>query len=112
MQLIILSAGKGSRLPAKFRNKPKCLVELNSRPLLSYNKKFFKKFKKKIIICGYKQRYLNKISKENSLRQIINKRYSSTNMVYSLFLTKNLIKEDVVIVYGDIVFDHKIYSFF
>ena len=31
-------------------------------------------------------------------------------MVYSLFLTKNLIKEDVVIVYGDIVFDHKIYS--
>ena len=39
MQLIILSAGK-TRLPAKFRNKPKCLVELNSRPLLSYNKKF------------------------------------------------------------------------
>jgi choline kinase len=110
MQLIILSAGKGSRLPAKFRNKPKCLVELNSRPLLSYNKIFFKNFKKKIIICGYKQRYLNEISKENSLRKVINKRYSSTNMVYSLFLTKNLIKEDIVIVYGDIVFDHKIYS--
>ena len=47
MQLIILSAGKGLRLPAKFRNKPKCLVELNSRPLLSYNKKFFKSLKKK-----------------------------------------------------------------
>ena len=47
MQLIILSAGKGSRLPAKFRNKPKCLVELNSKPLLSYNKIFFKNFKKK-----------------------------------------------------------------
>ena len=30
-------------------------------------------------------------------------------MVYNLF-NKNFDKEDVVIVYGDIVFDHKIYS--
>jgi choline kinase len=109
MQLIILSAGKGSRLPAKFRDKPKCLIELNSKPLLLYNKTFFKNFKKKIIICGYKQKYLNKISKENGLTKIINKKFSSTNMVYSLFLAKNIIKEDVVIIYGDIVFDNKIY---
>ena len=47
MQLIVLSAGRGSRLPKKFRNKPKCLVEINSKPLLFYNDNFFKKFKKK-----------------------------------------------------------------
>ena len=110
MQLIILSAGKGSRLPSKFRDKPKCLIELNSKPLLLYNKDFFKNFKKKIIVCGYKQKYLNKISKENRLIKIINKKFSSTNMVYSLFLTKNLIKEDVVIIYGDIIFDYKIFK--
>ena len=40
MQLIVLSAGKGSRLPEKFRDKPKCLVELNSKPLLFYNLNF------------------------------------------------------------------------
>ena len=110
MQLIILSAGKGSRLPSKFRNKPKCLVELNSKPLLLYNKKFFENFKKKIIVCGYKQKYLNKISQENKFTKIINKKFSSTNMVYSLFQTKKLIKEDVIIIYGDIIFDHKIYK--
>ena len=90
MQLIILSAGKGSRLPAKFRDKPKCLVEINSKPLLLYNKFFFRNFKKKFIICGYKQKYLNRISKENGLTRIINRKFSSTNMVYSLFLAKNL----------------------
>jgi choline kinase len=31
-------------------------------------------------------------------------------MVYSLFLTKKLIKDDVVIVYGDIVFDKLVYD--
>ena len=40
MQLIVLSAGRGSRLPKKFRNRPKCLVKLNSKPLLLYNENF------------------------------------------------------------------------
>ena len=110
MQLIVLSAGRGSRLPAKFRNKPKCLVELNSKPLISYNNFFFQNFKNKIIVSGYKHKYLDKISKANGFRNVINKKYSTTNMVYSLFLTKNLIKDDVVIVYGDVIFDHKILS--
>ena len=61
MQLVVLSAGKGSRLPKKFRNKPKCLVELNSKPLILYNVNFFKKFKNKIIVSGYKQSHLNNI---------------------------------------------------
>ena len=110
MQLIVLSAGKGSRLPSKFRMKPKCLVELNSKPLFLYNDKFFKYFKKKIIVSGYKQFHLKKISEKMGFTNIVNKRYSTTNMVYSLFLTKQLVTNDVVIVYGDIVFDHRIYK--
>ena len=110
MQLIVLSAGKGSRLPSKFRQKPKCLVELNSQPLLSYNKDFFKRFKNKIIVSGYKNSHLKKISKEIGFNTIVNKKYSFTNMVYSLFLTKRFINQDVVIVYGDVIFDSKIYD--
>ena len=53
MQLIVLSAGRGSRLPSKFRNKPKCLVGLNSKPLLLHNIQFFYNFKKKILVSGY-----------------------------------------------------------
>lgn len=110
MQLIVLSAGKGSRLPNKFRKKPKCLVELNSKPLLTYNEDFFAQFKKKIIITGYKQRELKKFATKLKFTCISNTKYRSTNMVYSLFLTKKLIQEDVVIVYGDVVFDKMIYS--
>lgn len=110
MQLIILSAGKGSRLPSKFRNKPKCLVELNSKPLLLYNKNFFKLFKKKIIVSGYRKLYLKKLSKKLGFVNIVNKRYATTNMVYSLFLTKKKVNSDVVIVYGDIIFDPNVYK--
>lgn len=67
MQLILLSAGRGSRLPSKFRNKPKCLAELNSKPLMLHNENFFNKFKKKIIVSGYKQKCLGKIIKKKNL---------------------------------------------
>ena len=110
MQLIVLSAGRGSRLPKKFRNKPKCLVELNSKPLLLHNIDFFKFFKKKIIITGYKRFQLEKITKKIGFQNIFNKKYSSTNMVYSLFLAKKNIKNDVEIVYGDVIFNKNLYN--
>jgi len=110
MQLILLSAGKGSRLPKNFRKTPKSMVKVKSKPLLLHNLKFFGKFKKKIIITGYKRNYLNKIIKEIGFKEIINKKYSSTNMVYSLFLAKKIINEDVVIVYGDVIFHEKIFK--
>ena len=34
----------------------------------------------------------------------------STNMVYSLFLTKNFINDDVLVCYGDIIFNQHIYK--
>lgn len=110
MQLIVLAAGKGSRLPAKYRKKPKCLVELNSKPLLLHNENFFKRFKKKIIVTGYKHSQLKKISEKIGFRNIVNKKFSSTNMVHSLFLTKKLVKQDIVIVYGDVIFYDQIYN--
>lgn len=110
MQLILLSAGKGSRLPKNLRKAPKCLVKINSKSLLEYNQKFFKKFKNKIAICGYKQNKLKEVTKQYGFRNITNKKYSSTNMVYSLFLSRKFVDDDVVAIYGDIIFNKNIYS--
>ena len=110
MQLIVLCAGKGSRLPKKFRDKPKCLVELDTKPLLFYNLNFFNNFKNKIIVTGYKHKYLNKVSEKLGFKNIFNNNYYRTNMVYSLFLTKKQINQDVVIIYGDVIFNENIYK--
>ena len=110
MQLIVLSAGRGSRLPKKFRHKPKCLVEIKSKPLLLYNQNFFKKFEKKIIITGYRHNHLKNITKKIFFKNIVNKKYSTTNMVYSLFLARKHIHQDVVIVYGDVIFHENIFK--
>lgn len=110
MQLILLAAGRGTRLPKKFRNKPKCLVELNNKPIIDYNLEFFSKFSDKYMITGFKNNLLKKFCKKNKFKMIQNQKFKSTNMVYSMFLASKYVKEDVVICYGDIIFDSSVYN--
>jgi choline kinase len=62
------------------------------------------------MVTGYKSLVLEKFSKKIGFQNIFNKKYSTTNMVYSLFLTKKKINQDVVIVYGDVIFNKNIYN--
>lgn len=108
MNLILLCAGRGSRLSKKNRLKPKSLIKINNRPIIEYNKDFFNNFKKKIMITGYKKNLLEKFSKKYNFKIIHNNKFNKTNMVYSLFLAKRIIDDDIVVCYGDIIFDKEI----
>lgn len=110
MQLILLAAGKGTRLPKKLRSKPKCLVKVHNKTLLEHNLEFYKNFKKKIIITGFKSHTLKKFIKEQKFFEVKNRNFRNTNMVYSAFTCHKLIIDDVVICYSDIIFDPKIYK--
>ena len=106
MQLIILASGRGSRLKKLTERIPKCLIKVRSKPIIDYISENFKKFNQTIILTGYKSALVNK--KYPKLKKIKNNKYLSTNMVYSLFCAKNYIKQDIVVSYSDIIFDHKI----
>ena len=106
MQLIYLAAGRGKRLGQKYSSKPKCFVKINNKKIIDYNKNFFSKFNKVILITGYKSEEIEKkFQKNKKIFIIYNKDYMKTNMVYSMFLARDYIKEDVVVCYGDIIFN-------
>ena len=109
MQLILLAAGEGKRLPKNLRKFPKCMIKINKKTIIEHLEKFIKKFEVKTIITGYKSFKLKKIIKKLNLNEIRNDYYYKTNMVYSMFVPKNISKLDVVICYTDIIFDPKIY---
>ena len=50
MQLILLAAGKGSRLSKKYRTQPKCQIEISGKTLLEHNINFYKKFRHRSIV--------------------------------------------------------------
>jgi len=110
MHLILLAAGKGSRLPKKYRNNPKCMVQINQKTILEHNLNFYKNFKFKTIVGGYKSIKLKNFVKENNFFFIKNEKFNSTNMVYSLFKVKNIKSNKILVCYTDIIFNPKIYK--
>jgi choline kinase len=109
MQIILLAAGKGSRLPSKLRHLPKSMVEINKRTILDHNLKFYNYFKYKTIVTGYKSNKLKKFIIKNQFKEVKNKFYHNTNMVHSLFKVNKILTKEVVICYTDIIFDAKIF---
>lgn len=107
MIAIILCAGIGSRLMSHTANKPKCLVEIAGKPLLSYQLDSLEKagISKIVLITGYLSRQVEKFI--GSRCEIIhNKDYKTTNSIYSLWLAKKFAgKDDVLLINGDIIFD-------
>ena len=110
MQIIVLSAGMGSRLMPYTENLPKCLVKLGDLPILGHQLNLYQKVnipnESITIVGGYLYEKLNTYN----LNLIKNENYEKTNMVYSLFCTldKLEIKDDLIISYGDIVYEERV----
>lgn len=116
MQLVILSAGIGSRLKPLTGEKPKCLVEVANKPILGHQIDLFinnKKVKEILIVIGYKpdlvRSFINDNYEENQkITFIENKDFLTTNNMYSLFLTKNYIKGKFLLINGDVILQPEI----
>ena len=107
MDLIVLASGVGRRLKSINKSRPKCLLEVQKKPILEHTSKIFKYFNNIYIVGGYKFSLLKKYKNKN-VKLIYNKDFQKTNMVESLFKAKKKIKNDLIIVYADIIFDPKI----
>lgn len=106
MILILLASGRGKRCKQLTKAAPKCFIKLNkNQRIIDHIEKTFKFFKKVIVVGGYKSALLEKRYLGNKKVTVIkNTKYLNTNMVYSLFVPKKLIKEDLIVSYADIIY--------
>jgi len=106
MKVIILAAGMGSRMHQLTKSKPKCFLKVNGLSLIERLLCQLKKFKVKdiSIVTGYKHKVFN----FKNINYFHNKKYNSTNMVYSLMQTKKKLNFDTLIIYSDIIISDRI----
>lgn len=108
MKVIILCAGKGTRMLIDY---PKSLIKKNNQKslltniFLNFRKSGFKK-KQIILATGYKYDLIKKEIGKGPI-YTYNKRYSSTNMVFTLMNAIKFINEDLIISYSDLSFDYR-----
>lgn len=109
MKLIILAAGKGSRI-FKDINKNKCLVKIKKQTIIEkiINDALSYGIKNIQVVLGYKSNFvIREIKKYKEVSFVFNKKYNSTDMVYSSMLALKKTSTDAIICYSDIIF-HKL----
>jgi choline kinase len=108
VKAIILAAGQGTRLRPYTDDRPKCMVPLAGRPLLHWQLDALKGagIDDITVVGGYLADRLG----GGGFSLAINPKYESTNMVSTLFCARKQMtsNEDVLICYGDIVYEGKI----
>ena len=111
--IIILAAGKGSRI-SNYTKNPKSLLQISNKSILESNiDKFIKAGAKNFtLVLGYKDylfKKITKIYKKNiNIRIAKNKNYISKGNSYSLLLGLKKINSKCIFLDGDIMIDFKI----
>lgn len=109
VKMIILAAGKGTRLRPLTDDIPKCLVKVKGKPLIDWQIEVAKRvgIDDIIVIRGYEKEKLEYL-KEKNIKLIDNLDYDTTNMVETLFKAKEYFDKDIIISYGDIIYEEKV----
>lgn len=112
MKALILAAGKGTRLKPLTNKKPKILLNFGNSNILEYLLSCLKEnnINEIYVVTGYKSTQIKKKFKKE-VNLILNKKYRTTNSIYSLFLAKKkLNNSNFFLINGDILISKKYFK--
>lgn len=103
LRALILAAGRGSRLRGYTRDCPKCLMNLGGMRLIERQLGTLRTagIEDIVLVTGYRADMLAL----GGTRQVNNPDWKTTNMVESLFAAEHEFTDDIIVAYGDIVYE-------
>lgn len=102
---VILAAGE-----EKHFQHPRCLLSLGEENLLDRHIKILREMgiNRIVLVIGENHKLYNKYSLEKNVEIIQNSSYKSTGTLYSLSLIKESVKEDFILIEGDLIYDKEV----
>lgn len=115
MKAVILAAGISARLRPLTDNTPKCLLKVGAKSILerTIDNLIANEINDVIVVTGYLKEmiedFLQKKYPKLNFTFIYNDKYDSTNNIYSLWMTKDkVLGNDILLLDSDIIFDSRI----
>ncbi|MBU0628875.1 MAG: phosphocholine cytidylyltransferase family protein [Nanoarchaeota archaeon] len=111
MKAMILASGVGSRMYPLTDEIPKCLIKLNGKTILGHELDHLWSvgIKRAIITTGPFEEKILEFMKKNypkfNVEYVKNPKYEETNYIYSMFMAKDKIDDDILLMHSDMVFD-------
>ncbi|MEK6950169.1 MAG: NTP transferase domain-containing protein [Nanoarchaeota archaeon] len=113
MKALILNSGIGSRLEELTKDCPKCLLPVRGRTILDRQLASLTEYglDEVIITTGpFEEKIIDYVSSHFpslKARYVHNQNYASTNYIYSIYLARALLDDDLVLLHGDLVFEKR-----
>ena len=114
MKALILNSGQGKRLLPLTKRKPKALLKVRNKTLLGYqmDQLLSCNIRDIIITTGPFEKMIKKYVKTNypyaKVSYIRNPYYKTTNYIFSMWLARKLIDDDVILLHGDLLFERRL----
>ena len=111
MKAVILAAGQGTRLKPLTNRVPKCLVRLHGKPIMQRQLESLDGagFRECVVVVGYRgdqvERQFGPTFRDLKLTYVYNERYEETNNIYSLWLARSLLDDDILLLESDLIFE-------
>lgn len=110
MKAIILASGVGRRLRPLTNYVPKSLIKVGHKTILDYQLESLIKYgiDDIVITTGPFEGKIEEHVQRNyatRVQFIHNPEYESTNYIYTLWLIKDVIDDDIILLHGDLLFD-------
>ena len=112
MKALILNSGLGHRMGVLTSEHPKCMTEVSgSETILSRQLKLLAKtgIKEVVMTTGYYDdvlvNYCRSLNLPLNYTFVNNPLYAETNYIYSIYLAREHLDDDVILMHGDLVFE-------
>lgn len=112
-QAVMLAAGLGSRLGGLTAARPKCLITVAGQSIMERAVRRLEQagVEELIIVTGHEEQmikdYLQGLDSSVTFTFVYNPVYATTNNIYSLWLAKEKIRSDFLILESDVVFSRE-----
>ena len=115
MRALILNSGLGKRMGKYTEKNPKCMVPLTEEEtIVARQLRMLEKagIKDVIMTTGpyaeVLERYIDELGLSLKIQYVNNPKYSETNYIYSIYLAKEYLDDEIIMMHGDLVFEQNV----
>jgi choline kinase len=112
VRAIILAAGAARRLGDEIGDLPKCLAEVDGRPVIDYQLAPLAPAAEVVLVVGYRADFLReelvRRYPERTLRFVENADFDATNTIWSLRLARDALARGAMLFNADVVVDPRV----
>lgn len=113
MKVLLLAAGRGTRISRYLSGNPKCTVDIGNEKLIQYTIRMLNKkgIKDIAMVLGYRADIIKETLKDYDVKYYYNPFFDVTNSIASSWFAKDFLDDDIIIMNADVFLEEKLIDY-